>query len=198
MKSSNSDIVWHHATVTRERREMLNGHKGILVWLTGLSGAGKSTLAHMVEEIYHEKGYRTFVLDGDNIRHGLCADLSFSTDDRHENIRRIAHMSKQFVEAGFIVLTAFISPFHADRENARKIIGNDFHEVYCKCSLEVCEQRDVKGLYKKARAGIINNYTGISSPYEEPISPNLTLITDNNIEENVNILLEYLQPYIDI
>ena len=152
----------------------------------------------MVEEIYHEKGYRTFVLDGDNIRHGLCADLSFSTDDRHENIRRIAHMSKQFVEAGFIVLTAFISPFHADRENARKIIGNDFHEVYCKCSLEVCEQRDVKGLYKKARAGIINNYKGISSPYEEPISPNLTLITDNNIEENVNILLEYLQSYIDI
>ena len=135
-KSSN--VVWHNATVTRERREQLNGHKGGLFWFTGLSGAGKSTLAHSVEEMLYQNGYRTYVLDGDNVRHGLCADLSFSDDDRKENIRRIGHMSMLYVEAGIVVLTAFISPFRADRENVRKIGGNDFHEIYCKCSLEVC------------------------------------------------------------
>lgn len=196
MQSKNRDIVWHHATVTRQRREELNGHKGALVWFTGLSGAGKSSLAHAVEENLYQKGFRTYVLDGDNVRHGLCADLSFSDVDRHENIRRIAHMAHQFVQAGVIVLTAFISPFRIDRENVRKIVGGDFHEIYCKCSLEVCEQRDVKGLYKKARAGDVKDFTGISSPYEEPNSASLIVETENNINESVNQLLKYLEPHI--
>lgn len=178
-KSSN--VVWHNATVTRERREKLNGHRGGLFWFTGLSGAGKSTLAHSVEEKLHQQGYRTFVLDGDNVRHGLCADLSFSDDDRRENIRRIGHMSMLYVEAGIVVLTAFISPFRADRDNVRKIAGSDFHEIYCKCRLEVCEDRDVKGLYKRARAGEIPDFTGISSPYEEPEYADLTVDTESNL-----------------
>ncbi len=180
-KSSN--VVWHNATVTRDRREQLNGHRGGLFWFTGLSGAGKSTLAHSVEEMLYQNGYRTFVLDGDNVRHGLCADLSFSDDDRKENIRRIGHMSMLYVEAGIVVLTAFISPFRADRENVRKIAGNDFHEIYCKCSLEVCEERDVKGLYKRARAGEIPDFTGISSPYEEPEFAELTVDTESHLQD---------------
>ena len=180
-KSSN--VVWHNATVTRERREQQNGHTGGLFWFTGLSGAGKSTLAHSVEESLHQQGYRTFVLDGDNVRHGLCADLSFSDEDRKENIRRIGHMSMLYVEAGIIVLTAFISPFRADRDNVRKIAGSDFHEIYCKASLDVCEDRDVKGLYKRARAGEIPDFTGISSPYEEPAYADLTVDTESNLED---------------
>ena len=180
-KSSN--VVWHNATVTRERREQLNGHRGGLFWFTGLSGAGKSTLAHSVEEMLYQNGYRTYVLDGDNVRHGLCADLSFSDEDRKENIRRIGHMSMLYVEAGIVVLTAFISPFRADRENVRKIAGNDFHEIYCKCSLEVCEERDVKGLYKRARAGEIPDFTGISSPYEEPEFAELMVDTESHLQQ---------------
>jgi adenylylsulfate kinase len=180
-KSSN--VVWHNATVTRERREEQNGHRGGLFWFTGLSGAGKSTLAHSVEESLHQRGFRTFVLDGDNVRHGLCADLSFSDDDRKENIRRIGHLSMLYVEAGIIVLTAFISPFRADRDNVRKIAGTDFHEIYCKASLEVCEDRDVKGLYKRARAGEIPDFTGISSPYEEPEYADLTVDTESHLED---------------
>lgn len=196
--SSSNNIVWHNATVTRERREELNGHKGALIWFTGLSGAGKSTLAHAVEESLHDKACRTYVLDGDNVRHGLCADLTFSNEDRHENIRRIGHMAHQFVEAGTIVLTAFISPFQSDRDNIRKILGQDFHEIYCKCSIDVCEKRDVKGLYKKARSGIIKEFTGITSPYEEPENPSLILSTENNLNESVNKLLEYLEPHIHL
>jgi len=180
-KSSN--VVWHNATVTRERRERQNGHRGGLFWLTGLSGAGKSTLAHSVEESLHQQGYRAFVLDGDNVRHGLCADLSFSDDDRKENIRRVGHLSMLYVEAGIIVLTAFISPFRADRDNVRKIAGADFHEIYCKASLKICEDRDVKGLYKRARAGEIQDFTGISSPYEEPEHPDLTVDTESHLED---------------
>jgi len=180
-KSSN--VVWHNATVTRARREKQNGHRGGLFWFTGLSGAGKSTLAHSVEELLHQHGYRTFVLDGDNVRHGLCADLSFSDDDRKENIRRVGHMSMLYVEAGIIVLTAFISPFRADRDNVRKIAGTDFHEIYCKASLEICEDRDVKGLYKRARAGEIPDFTGISSPYEEPEYADLTVDTERHLED---------------
>ena len=180
-KSSN--VVWHNATVTRTRREKQNGHRGGLFWFTGLSGAGKSTLAHSVEESLHQNGYRTFVLDGDNVRHGLCADLSFSDDDRKENIRRVGHMSMLYVEAGIIVLTAFISPFRADRDNVRKIAGTDFHEIYCKASLDVCEDRDVKGLYKRARAGEIPDFTGISSPYEEPEHADLIVDTESNLED---------------
>ena len=180
-KSSN--VVWHNATVTRERREQQNGHRGGVFWFTGLSGAGKSTLAHSVEESLHQQGYKTFVLDGDNVRHGLCADLSFSDDDRKENIRRVGHTSMLYVEAGIIVLTAFISPFRADRDNVRKIAGADFHEIYCKTSLEICEDRDVKGLYKRARAGEIPDFTGISSPYEEPEHADLIVDTESNLED---------------
>ncbi len=189
-KSSN--VVWHNATVTRNRRERMNGHNGGVFWFTGLSGAGKSTLAHSVEESLYQKGYRTFVLDGDNVRHGLCADLSFSDEDRKENIRRVGHMSMLYVEAGIIVLTAFISPFRADRENVRKIAGADFHEIYCKASLEICEDRDVKGLYKRARAGEIPDFTGISSPYEEPEFADLTIDTENRLEECSDTIFDYI------
>ena len=189
-KSSN--VVWHNATVTRDRREQQNGHRGGLFWFTGLSGAGKSTLAHTVEEKLHQSGYRTFVLDGDNVRHGLCADLGFSEEDRKENIRRIGHMAMLYVEAGIVVLTAFISPFRADRENVRKIAGADFHEIYCKCSLEVCEDRDVKGLYKRARAGEIPDFTGISSPYEEPEFADLTVDTEGNLERCTQDVFDFI------
>ena len=189
-KSSN--VVWHNATVTRERREDQNGHRGGLFWFTGLSGAGKSTLAHTVEERLHQAGYRTYVLDGDNVRHGLCADLGFSEDDRKENIRRVGHMSMLYVEAGIIVLTAFISPFRADRDNVRKIAGTDFHEIYCKCSLEVCEDRDVKGLYKRARAGEIPDFTGISSPYEEPEYADLTVDTESHLDDCSDAVYEFI------
>ncbi len=189
-KSSN--VVWHNATVTRDRRESLNGHRGGLFWFTGLSGAGKSTLAHSVEEMLYQNGYRTFVLDGDNVRHGLCADLSFSDEDRKENIRRIGQMSMLYVEAGIVVLTAFISPFRADRDNVHKIAGSDFHEIYCKCSLEICEERDVKGLYKRARAGEIPDFTGISSPYEEPENANLTVDTQSHLQECSGQVFDYI------
>lgn len=176
MKSSNT--VWHHATVTRARREELNGHKGAIVWFTGLSGSGKSTLAHAVEEELYRAGCRTFVLDGDNVRHGLCADLSFSDVARTENIRRVGEAAKLFVEAGAIVLTAFISPFRDDRARVRSLVPEaDFIEIHCACSLEVCEERDVKGLYKRARQGEIASFTGISSPYEVPEAPELAIDT---------------------
>ncbi len=170
-------VVWHHATVTRPRREAMNGHRAGVVWFTGLSGAGKSTLAHAVEESLHQRGCRTYVFDGDNVRHGLCADLSFSIEDRHENIRRIGEMTKLFSEAGVIALTAFISPLRADRDRVRQLIGDDFVEVFVKCPLSVCEARDVKDMYAKARQGLIKEFTGISSPYEEPEQPELIIDT---------------------
>jgi adenylylsulfate kinase len=173
---NNANIVWHHSTVTRARRGALNNHKAINLWFTGLSGSGKSTIAHAVEERLHQLTCRTFVFDGDNVRHGLCSDLGFSVQDRSENIRRIGEMVNLFLQAGTIALTAFISPLRQDREKVRDIIGFDnFLEIYCACPLEICEQRDVKGLYKKARSGIIKNYTGISSPYEIPKDPALIL-----------------------
>jgi len=189
-----SDVVWHHATVTRERRQDQNNHKSVILWFTGLSGAGKSTLAHCVEESLHQRGCRTFVLDGDNIRHGLCGDLGFSIEDRTENIRRIAEVAKLMMEAGVITLTAFISPFRAEREKARKIFPHgDFLEIYCKCPLEVCERRDVKGLYKKAREGVVKNFTGISSPYEEPVNPELVVNTaDASLEDCAQQVLDLL------
>jgi len=172
------NIVWHHATVTRARREVQNGHRGAIIWFTGLSGSGKSTLAHAVEETLHQQGCHTFVLDGDNVRHGLCGDLGFSAQDRQENIRRIGEVAKLFMEAGVIVLTAFISPYCADRERVRGMVEHgDFIEIYCDASIEVCEARDVKGIYKKARAGQIAEFTGISSPYEAPENPELTVNT---------------------
>ncbi len=191
-QDKSSNVVWHHATVTRARREKMNKHKGGVFWFTGLSGAGKSTLAHKVEEELHQNGCHTYVLDGDNVRHGLCADLAFSDEDRKENIRRVGQMANLYVEAGVIVLTAFISPFRSDRENVRKIAGSDFHEIYCKCSLEVCETRDVKGLYKRARAGEIPDFTGISSPYEEQQNPELQVDTESHLDECADEVYGYI------
>lgn len=195
MTKKSSNVVWHHATVTRERREQQNGHKSVILWFTGLSGAGKSTLAHATEERLHQLGCRTFVFDGDNVRHGLCSDLGFSADDREENIRRVGEMAKLFLEAGVISLTAFISPFRKDRERVRSLVPHgDFLEVYCKCGLEVCESRDVKGLYKRARAGEIKDFTGISSPYEEPEDAEIVVETDRlSLEESVDRVLSVLR-----
>ncbi len=193
MKSSNT--TWHSATVTRARRETLNKHKSVIIWFTGLSGAGKSTLAHAVEERLHQAACRTFVLDGDNVRHGLCADLGFSDEARAENIRRVGEAAKLFIEAGVIVLTAFISPFRSDRDRVRALVQEeDFIEIYCHCPLDVCETRDVKGLYKRARAGEIKDFTGISSPYEEPYAPELSIDTDRqNLGESVELVLAFLR-----
>lgn len=190
-KSSNT--VWHHATVTRQRRAELNHHHSVVLWFTGLSGAGKSTLAHALEERLYQMKYHTFVLDGDNVRHGLNGDLGFSDKDRVENIRRISEVAKLFLEAGVIILTAFISPFRADRDKARSLVGKDFVEIYCECPLEVCEQRDVKGLYRRARAGEIKEFTGISSPYEPPENPELSINTSGkSVDECVDQILAYL------
>lgn len=191
-KSPNT--VWHHATVTRARRQQQAGHRSVILWFTGLSGAGKSTAAHAVEEALHTRGCHTFVFDGDNVRHGLCSDLSFSEEARKENIRRVGEMAKLFVEAGTIALTAFISPYRADRQKVREIVApGDFVEVHCRCSLDVCERRDVKGLYKKARRGEIREFTGISSPYEEPINPELVIDTgDDSLEACVEQVVSYL------
>ena len=188
------NVVYHSATVNRSRRERLLGHTGVVLWFTGLSGAGKSTLAHSVEEELHNRDCLTYVFDGDNVRHGLCGDLGFSLEDRKENLRRISEMCKLTADAGIISFTAFISPMSEDRQNARKLIGeNDFIEIYCKCPLEICEQRDVKGLYKKARAGLIKEFTGISSPYEEPKNADLIVDTgSNSLEECTDQVLGYL------
>lgn len=196
MKPQNSNTVWHHATVTRLRREQVNGHRGVVGWFTGFSGAGKSTIAHATEERLHQLGCRTYVLDGDNVRHGLCSDLGFSSADRHENIRRIGEMSKLFVDAGIITLTAFISPMRADRDRLRLLAGDDFIEIYCQCPIAVCEDRDVKGLYKRARAGEIKEFTGISSPYEEPHNPDLVIESNiMTVEESVDVVMSYLQTH---
>jgi len=195
MNQMDPNVVWHHATVTRTRREQLNGHRSFVLWFTGLSGAGKSTLAHAVEESLYQLGCRTFVFDGDNVRHGLCSDLGFGEQDRRENMRRIGEMAKLFVEAGVIAMTAFISPFRAEREKVRSLFPHgDFIEVYCKASLAVCEERDVKGLYAKARAGLIKNYTGISSPYEEPVAPELIVPTgEQPLEQSIELVLAELR-----
>ncbi len=173
----------------------MNGHRSLVVWFTGLSGSGKSTLSHAVEQRLHEIGCRTFVLDGDNVRHGLCGDLGFSEDDRSENIRRIGEMAKLLTEAGVITLTAFISPFRADRLRARELFApEDFVEAYCRCPLEVCEGRDVKGMYRRARAGEIPDFTGISSPYEEPLTPDLTVDTGRlSLEQCVDQVIACLK-----
>ncbi|MCG7957347.1 MAG: adenylyl-sulfate kinase [Candidatus Thiodiazotropha endolucinida] len=190
-----NNIVWHQATVTRERREQMNKHRAKLLWFTGLSGSGKSTLAHALEEELYQRGCRTYVFDGDNVRHGLCGDLGFSDADRTENIRRIAEMAKLFVDAGVISLTAFISPFREDRDRARGLFPHgDFIEVYVDCPLEVCESRDVKGLYKKARAGEIKEFTGISSPYEPPSKPEINIKTaDREVADCVNEIVTTLE-----
>jgi len=193
MKSTN--VIYHQATVSRDRRNKLNNHKSVVIWFTGLSGSGKSTLAHVLEEKLFNEDCNTYVLDGDNIRHGLNANLGFSDSDRKENVRRIGEVSKLMLEAGIIVMAAFISPFRVDREDVRKLVSKgDFIEIYCKASLEICEKRDVKGLYKKARAGEIKNYTGIDSPYEAPENPELMLDTDNEtLNESVSKIYNFLK-----
>ncbi len=194
MKQESTNVAWHHATVTRSRREQLNKHKSVILWFTGLSGAGKSTLAHAVEEALHQADCHTFVMDGDNVRHGLCGDLGFTDADRHENIRRVAEVAKLMLEAGVITLTAFISPFSEERNLARHLVPQgDFIEIYCCCDLAICEQRDVKGLYKKARLGEIQHFTGISSTYEAPKNPELQVDTGTHtlqdcVEQVLNLL----------
>ena len=191
----NKNTIYHTASVTRERRNQLNNHKSVVIWFTGLSGSGKSTLAHSVEEILFSKGCRTYVLDGDNVRHGLTSNLGFSNEDRKENIRRIGEVTKLMMEAGLIILTAFISPFREDRIAVRNLISDgDFIEIYCKASLETCEARDLKGLYKRARLGEIKNYTGINSPYEIPDNPELIIDIDKeSLEESVSKIVSFLQ-----
>jgi len=193
MKTPNT--IYHNATVTRERRNQLNGHKSVVIWFTGLSGSGKSTLAHSVEEKLHNLDCRTFVLDGDNVRHGLSSNLSFSDDDRKENIRRIGEAAKLMMESGVIAMTAFISPFKKDRNLVRQLLPQgDFIEIYCNASLEACESRDVKGLYKCARAGEIKNYTGIDSPYEAPSNPELVIDTESeSLEESAAKVVDFLK-----
>lgn len=185
-------VVWHDVYVTREDRNRLNNHKSGLFWFTGLSASGKSTIAHSVEKKLFERGFRTYVLDGDNVRHGINSNLGFSREDRKENLRRIAEVSKLFVDAGILVLAAFISPYKEDREYIRKSFeGDNFLEIYVKCSIEECEKRDPKGQYKKARAGIIKNYTGVSAPYEEPENPALILDTEKkSLEECVDMVID--------
>lgn len=179
-----NNLVRHASSVTREVRRARNNHRGVVVWFTGLSGSGKSTLAHALEKRLFDMGCQTVVLDGDNIRHGLCNDLTFSDEDRVENIRRIGEVAKLFAEAGFIAITAFISPFREDRKRVRGLMPHgDFIEVYVDCPLEVCEARDVKGFYKKARAGEIKAYTGINSPYEPPERPECVVNTAAQTEE---------------
>ena len=193
MKSQN--VIYHQASVTRERRNQSNNHQSVVLWFTGLSGSGKSTLAHVLEEKLFNKGCKTLVLDGDNVRHGLNSNLDFSDDDRKENIRRIGEVAKLMLESGLIVMTAFISPFREDRAAVRNLISNsDFIEIYCKASLKTCEARDVKGLYKRARAGEIKNYTGIDSPYEAPVNPELIIDTDKEtLDESVSKIYSFLE-----
>ena len=192
-KSEN--ITWHHSIVTKEDRERLLGQKGVTLWFTGLPQSGKSTLAIEVEKRLFEMGHITYILDGDNIRHGLNKNLGFSPEDREENIRRIGEVANLFRQAGIINMTAFISPYRADRQNARALAKEgEFIEIFCKCSLEVCENRDTKGLYKKARAGEIPEYTGISAPYEEPENPELTVETDQlTVEDGATKIISYLE-----
>ena len=173
-----TDVIWHRSTVSRQDREQLNGHRGAVLWFTGLSGSGKSTLAHAVEEQLHQMKMHTYVLDGDNVRHGLCGDLGFSDIARKENIRRIGEASKLFVDAGIVVLTAFISPFREDRARVRDLYQQgDFLEIYCAASLDICTDRDVKGLYQRALRGEVKDFTGVSSPYEAPENAELTIDT---------------------
>ena len=190
-----TNIVWHEASVDRAARADKRGHRSAILWFTGLSGSGKSTLANAVNAALFERGLSTYVLDGDNVRHGLCKDLGFSDADREENIRRIGEVAKLFLDAGVIVLTAFVSPFRADRDKARDLVeAGDFFEIFCAADLDVCESRDPKGLYAKARSGAIKEFTGISSPYEAPDTPELKIDTGaQDLAESVNVVIKALQ-----
>jgi adenylylsulfate kinase len=192
-KSKN--ITWHHGLVERGEREKRNKNKGVILWYTGLSGSGKSTIANEVEKKLFESGFHTYVLDGDNIRFGLNSNLGFSPEDRAENIRRIGEVAKLFVDAGIIVSTAFISPYREDRDRVRSIVEDgDMVEIFVQCDLTICEQRDATGLYKKARAGEIKEFTGISAPYEEPADAELTIDSGkHSVEESAQMVIEYLR-----
>jgi len=194
-ESADPHIRWHQQLVTRGMREARNRHSSVLVWFTGLPSSGKSTLAHGVEKKLFARHYAAYVLDGDNVRHGLCRDLGFAEQDRAENIRRIGEMANLFLDAGIITLAAFISPHAADRQAVRSLVGADsFIEVFCRCPVEVCEARDEKGNYAKARAGVIARFTGISAPYEAPPDPDLVLDTDRtDIQTSVSAVLALLR-----
>ncbi|RZT22648.1 adenylyl-sulfate kinase [Fictibacillus sp. BK138] len=189
------NTVLHDSSITKEDRRKQNNHSSFVLWFTGLSGSGKSTIANALAKVLYERNIRNYVLDGDNIRNGLNRDLSFSDEDRTENIRRISEVSKLFVDNGTVVLTAFISPFIQDREKAKEIVSEEaFIEIFVSCPIEECEKRDPKGLYSKARKGEITDFTGIDSPYEEPVSPPLTIHTnEKNVSESVDAILTYLQ-----
>ena len=188
------NIYWHTDSITREARQKKNNHKSFVLWLTGLSGSGKSTLALALEKKLFNMNYNAIVLDGDNVRHGLCSDLGFTAEHRHENLRRISEVAKLFVESGTIVIAAFISPNRQDREQIRsRLPHGDFHEIYCECDLQECEKRDPKGLYARARKGEITNFTGISAPYEEPIKPDIIVNTNIlTVEQEVDHILSIL------
>lgn len=190
-----NNITWHHTTVSKKDRQLLNGHKSCVLWFTGLSGSGKSTLANAVDHELYKQGFRSYVLDGDNIRHGLNTDLSFGNNDRKENIRRIGEVAKLFVDSGLIVSSAFISPFREDRALVRSMFEElEFIEIFLNCPIQVCEDRDPKGLYKKARKGEIPDFTGISSPYEIPDHPEIIIETDQTtIEKSIQQILAYLK-----
>ncbi|MBU8916991.1 adenylyl-sulfate kinase [Bacillus sp. FJAT-29953] len=194
MEKSNH-LTWHQSTITKIDRHQKNGHKSCVLWFTGLSGSGKSTLANAVDQALFKEGFRSYVLDGDNIRHGLNKDLSFGVSDRKENIRRIGEVAKLFVDSGQIVSSAFISPFLEDRAQVRNMFENgEFIEIYLNCPIQICEDRDPKGLYRKARIGEIPEFTGISSPYEIPDNPEIIIETGRmSIEESVKEILEYLK-----
>lgn len=191
----NKNVYWQSGYISREDREIIHGHKGAVVWFTGLSASGKSTIAQHLEKLLYEMGCSTYVFDGDNVRHGLCSDLGFSPEDRSENIRRIGEMVSLFVDAGLIALTAFISPIRKDRERIRDLIGPErFFEVYINCPIKVCSERDPKGVYAKAKAGIIKEFTGISSPYEEPEKPICVVRSDQiNPADAAKQILSILQ-----
>ncbi len=193
----NEDIIWHSQNITKKKREILLNQRPCIIWFTGLSGSGKSTLANAIEMELFKKGIKTCLLDGDNIRHGLNKDLGFSEVDRVENIRRIGEVAKLFVDAGIIALTAFISPFKSDRQIAKSLVKYDeFIEVFVNTPLEVCENRDPKGLYEKARNGDIKNFTGIDSPYEAPKEPHIEIKTDElDINQSVDKIISYLMKY---
>lgn len=194
MEKKSTNVVWHKMNVSRADREELLKQKGVVLWFTGLSGSGKSTVASSLEKRLHDMGKLTYTLDGDNVRHGLNSDLGFSDEDRIENIRRIGEISKLFVDAGIITIATFVSPFREDRQKVRELLGKDFVEIYIDCPLEVCEKRDPKGIYKKARTGEIKHFTGIDSPYESPINPEIVVSTHlNTLDECVDKLVAYLE-----
>jgi len=197
VQKRSTNITWYERRLTKSDYRRRNGHSSMLLWFTGLSGSGKSTLAHRVEEVLFKKGWYTYILDGDNVRHGLNGDLGFSENDRRENIRRIGEVAKLFVDGGVVVLAAFISPYREDRDRVRALFDEgEFVEIYVECDLKTCERRDPKGLYRKARAGELPDFTGIDSPYEEPLNPELVIGTGwLDITDSVNRVVDYLERH---